>query len=778
MNQFLQPVVKGTVFCLALLLLTVAARAQSTNKPVDPEAVREAIRKGVAYLYSRQSPEGHWETVPQRDDKEDRYSIKGGQWGGQTALITYALLAAGESHQDPRIRKAVEWLAQADIQGIYALGMRAQIWQYMPRTPQMAAAARRDWMLLADALQRRQKNGIGTYDYLVTSGGNRIDLSVSQYGVLGVWALAEAGVEVPPSYWQVVDNAWREWQTRAGTGGWAYHGTPDGGNPINLPITAAGVATLFITQDYLHANAGVRCNGNITNPHIEAGLAWMIKNIDGMTTAASGKNKNPYYTLYGVERIGVASGLKYFGTTDWYQVGARWLLSKQNTQGAWNTGKESRSAGGLCDNAFALIFLARGSAPVAFNKLEYDITSGNRQQIGHWNQRPRDIANVIRWMGRQRERDLNWQIVNLKVDVDELLDAPILYIAGNQQLSFTEEERNKLKEYVELGGMIVGHADCGDSKFANSFRRLGQELFGSEFQPLPDDHIIYTIQFPRSQMRQKPRWLGLSNGARELMILITEDSAKSWQMQAYGGNEAAFQMMMNLYLYAIDRVGEREKGQTYMVKPDPKAVAKRTLRVGRGQYAGPWNPEPGGWRRLAAILLNEHAIGVDVQPVDLNAGEIPSDLKVLHLTGTVAPELNDAAKAAIRKFVEGGGTLVLDAAGGRSEFATAGELLVQSLWPEKTEALQQPLKMDHPLYSAGGKPLAKVQYRSAARRTLTGDLNTPRLRGIEIDGRLAVILSREDLSVGLVGMPVEGIIGYEPDSATELMKRILMYAAN
>ena len=39
---------------------------------------------------------------------------------------------------------------------------------------------------------------------------------------------------------------------------------------------------------------------------------------------------------------------------------------------------------------------------------------------------------------------------------------------------------------------------------------------------------------------------------------------------------------------------------------------------------------------------------------------------------------------------------------------------------------------------------------------------------------LAVIFSREDLSAGLVGEPVDGITGYSPASATELMTNILL----
>jgi hypothetical protein len=44
---------------------------------------------------------------------------------------------------------------------------------------------------------------------------------------------------------------------------------------------------------------------------------------------------------------------------------------------------------------------------------------------------------------------------------------------------------------------------------------------------------------------------------------------------------------------------------------------------------------------------------------------------------------------------------------------------------------------------------------------------------MEINNRLAVIFSGEDLSVALVGQPVDGIVGYTPATATRLMANIL-----
>ena len=106
-------------------------------------------------------------------------------------------------------------------------------------------------------------------------------------------------------------------------------------------MTAAGIATLFITQDYTLGNLA-DCHGNIVNPNIDHGLAWMDKNIK---TALSGS----FYGMYGIERIGVASGRKYFETVDWYQEGAEFIVKHQKPDGSWGAG--------IPDTCFCLLFL-------------------------------------------------------------------------------------------------------------------------------------------------------------------------------------------------------------------------------------------------------------------------------------------------------------------------------------------------------------------------------------------------------------------------------------
>jgi hypothetical protein len=68
-------------------------------------------------------------------------------------------------------------------------------------------------------------------------------------------------------------------------------------------------------------------------------------------------------------------------------------------------------------------------------------------------------------------------------------------------------------------------------------------------------------------------------------------------------------------------------------------------------------------------------------------------------------------------------------------------------------------------------PIKDVEYRRYARRTL-GNLHSPRIKGIPVPGRMAIYFSAEDISTGLVGESVDGIVGYVPQAATELVANL------
>ena len=195
------------------------------------------------------------------------------------------------------------------------------------------------------------------------------------------------------------------------------------------------------------------------------------------------------------------------------------------------------------------------------------------------------------------------------------------------------------------------------------------------------------------------------------------------------------------------------------------------MKVARIEYAGNWNPEPGGWRRLSAVMHNQHETDLAVEPVKLGEGKL-AGFTVAHLTGTTKFNLPANQEAELKKFVEDGGTLIVDATGGAGEFAAIAEGLMTKMFGGAKAFTA--LKGDNEIFNNAGESVGQVEYRQFAKKML-GNIKTPRLR-MASAGKGRVFLSQEDLSVGLVGQPVDGIYGYEPKTATAIVANIILSA--
>ena len=76
-------------------------------------------------------------------------------------------------------------------------------------------------------------------------------------------------------------------------------------------MTAAAVATLYIAQGY--TQIAPKCVGNIDDPAIDGGLKYLG---DHLTELGAERR---WYTPFAVSRVGLASGHKYLGSTDWFR---------------------------------------------------------------------------------------------------------------------------------------------------------------------------------------------------------------------------------------------------------------------------------------------------------------------------------------------------------------------------------------------------------------------------------------------------------------------------
>ncbi|MCD6365421.1 MAG: DUF4159 domain-containing protein, partial [Planctomycetes bacterium] len=433
--------------CMTGVLLASADVGYGRPRPeFSDQAVEKAIAKAVDFIWKSQRRKGNWAKFSKK------FPV------GNSAIAVYALLESGVSIEDPRMAKALRYLESAESledQTTYNLGLRANAW---------AAAAKQDEkyyaLLRKDVARIVKSTADGSYDYHCNADQKSTgDSSNSQYGVLGAWAGSMANMEIPQQYWWKVANHWISIQNA--DGGWPYRV----GEKTRYTMTAGGMVSLFICYDNLLAGASdyVKCRvgekTRLTMAPIERGLEWYAK---GYEELLEGQANRPYF-LYGVERVALAGGYKYFGRVDWYKHGAAIVTATQSARGDWGGGDRT-----LSNACFCLLFLVRGRNTVLFNKLKFD---------GDWNNRPRALTGVTHWLSKTMEKTFNWQIIDLAAPVEEWHDAPILFISGsNKAPVFTDDHIKRLRTFVNQGGTIFSVAECRGDAFKKGMRQAYERM--------------------------------------------------------------------------------------------------------------------------------------------------------------------------------------------------------------------------------------------------------------------------------------------------------------
>ena len=691
-------------------------------------AVEQAIKTAIKFYWASQNAQGHWGA--------------GGANGNNTgisALAIYSLLAAGVNPQDPRMQKALAWLAKNETKGTYALGLRCYAFHLANKKTlgKYREPLKKDATIL---IKRGMKDG--SYTYAGPSGDN----SNSQYGLLGVWAAAADGsVDIPYDYWKIVMKMWVGRQCT--DGGWTYRGRAAAGKHT---MTAAGVASLFVCYDYsglADENPGKRFDS------IQKGLDWFDQKFQ------VGAGAWTLYYLYGVERVGLAAGYKFFGKHDWYKEGAAHLLAAQGANGAWNMGHGGPPVG----TAFALLFLIRGRHPVLFNKLQHG---------GDWDRRSRDMAAVTRWVSNNFETSVSWQIIGTQHPVEEWEDASIVYITGTTDPKFSEEDLEKIKSYVERGGMIFTVVQRGGGAFNQAMKYAYTKMFPNyQLRAASAQHPIYHSYFDI----KKPSQISVvSNGARPMVVHCEEDLAAKWMASRAMliKRQREFDLVFNIAKYGVDRMSSLPpRGAVFWPKP---GEVTKTIEISQIKHGGRWNPEPLALKRFADMMGHYEKTGITVKgPVAL--ADLPGcGTKIAVMTGAGPVEFSPDEAKGLAKYVFDGGTVIIDAAGGSKAFDKSVKTFLAEAFGNRAHRLVR-LSDAAGMFQLEGREITTCGFRGRTAVSLI-DRN-PQMKGILVaEGRAGVLYSKLDLTCGLVGNRSGAVDGYDPHTAFNLMRNFVLHA--
>ena len=767
-------------FTLGLLVVSAllggAKLSAQDQGPITAEMVRRAIDRGVKYLKDQQDPRsGTW------NDMADYPK-------GVTALCTLALLNSGVEPSDPSIQKALTTLRKVKPTKTYSVSLRTMA--------MCAAEPKRDLPIIQRYVRWLEStqlpNGLWSYP----SGGG--DNSNTQFAILALHEAERVGAKVDPATWRRAADYWAGCQNADGS--WGYQANWKEGLGS---MTCAGIGATVICSGRVNpANSEVK-NGMINcclpqeeNDSLERALGWLGRNFS--------VRRNPgrrgmghiwhYYYLYGLERVGRLTARRFIGGHDWYREGAEFLVRQQDPfNHSWVGSGHSEDMPHVV-TSYALLFLSKGRRPVLIAKLKHNPGED-------WNNHKSDVAHLTARAEQLWDLDMTWQIIELdEASVEDLLQAPVLFLSGSKTPSLKGEEK-KIRDYLDRGGFLFAEACCVDgTRFEKELRSFVNRVFPEKEYDLrlagPAHPLWRVEEFVRPESPYAGRIWTVEYGCRTCMVFSEIDLSCYWELFGTGRDQGlpemtqnrlndAMSVGVNVLAYATNREPKGKEAAfvdlTDMASLEA-AESRGTIQIAKLQHGGGCNDAPGALvNLLRAAAQGELRLQISTTEFPLRADDKNLNRFIMaFMHGRHEFRFTQTERKALRTYLENGGTLLADAICASSEFTNAFRREMQAVLPDRK--FQRVLVTD-PLLTdlSGGFDIREVERRDPVVQQGDQPLRPrvrkvePELEGIKIDGRWAVIFSPYDISCALEQHEAMECRGYTRKDAARIGLNVLMY---
>lgn len=197
---------------------------------------------------------------------------------------------------------------------------------------------------------------------------------------------------------------------------------------------------------------------------------------------------------------------------------------------------------------------------------ELSITRLQYDGGGDWYANPSSLPNLLANIVERTSLPISQELKVVKLADPALGDHPYLYMTGHGNVSFSDEEREALRNHLVSGGFL--HAD-DNYGMDESFRREMELVFPeNDLVEIPKEHPVFhtMYEFPDGLPKvhehdgNAPQAYGIFHEGRLLVFYSFEsDLGDGWENAEVHDDapeirELAIQMGVNLYLYVLGQL--------------------------------------------------------------------------------------------------------------------------------------------------------------------------------------------------------------------------------
>ncbi len=475
------------VFGLVAFSLFGPRAAVAQYSPDHPK-VKAMVQKGIDFLTNN------------ADAKPSLYG------NGETILVGYTCYKVTGDIDHPRAKQGLEAAERVarTVAGMPNSGESKIVYEAAMSVLMLSAVdavkyrPQLDTILNWFAVIQKPHGGFG---YL---GEPRGDTSQTQYVVLALWTMREAGVEVPP---ELVVKTVQYLMRSSQRGGWSYkydlNFSPEGSPTKSLSTAGAGALVVggdilrlfgerrkesevddglpaaFVRIDLRAKARAERREVSMQRSDIEPYIA-QARTVQNTTKFTGGAWY--YYWRYSEERyesfLEIVEG-KQEKSPAWYNAGVEALASGQDADGSWGTAfMRDTATPVVVDTAFAILYLIR-STQSSIGKLDSGLAFGGYEL-------PSDVSK-IRMVGNRIVSDAETSVENLLTMLEDDTDQVQLGLLP-EDLQLTSDPVQRREQVARLSRLL-------SSRDAMA-RRVAAKLLGrsEDLDQVPE--LIYALTDP------------------------------------------------------------------------------------------------------------------------------------------------------------------------------------------------------------------------------------------------------------------------------------------
>ncbi len=791
-KSFLRTASLRAIGLLTLAIPLIVMRCPAAE-PIAPGDIQRAIERAREFLVRQQQREGYWEAMHAADKRV-----------GATGLVLLALANAGLDADHAAVRKGLDWLRAQEPDQTYHVSLQTLALAML--SPEKDAAILGRNVAWLEAAQIQGGPAAGSWTYKAGDRGTG-DNSNTQFALLALHEASRAGLRVRPETWLRSQQYWVSCANADGS--WGYSGRAPGTGSM----TCAGIASIWITSEHVgtpDAQAGqgaVSCCGGGRSPRVlERGLDWLGRRFSVTQNPGTGGDTWLYYYLYALERVGRFTARRYIGDHDWYREGARMFIDAQDRLSGQF--KARRIEDEVVATSFALLFLAKGRRPVIVAKSRHGPEDD-------WNRHGHDVAHLVAHVERRWRSDypagLSWHVLDTPTASHaDLMQAPVFWLSGKVLFNLGPDAGPRLRKYIDEGGFIFAEACCPRSgEFDRRLRQLVGEIFPEpeyQLRLLPPEHPAWHAEELVPPELHRPL-LGVEYGCRTCMIYAPPTDLDPqatavpslsclWELGGEAREElppairrevaAALAIGANVLAYATNREVKR-KDELFDIPLEEAGpadeVERGQLAIGKLRHAGMCDAAPAALANILRAAARETGIRVDDTPSLIDPGDDAIfEYHLVFMHGRQGFAFDPPRRTQLATFLERGGTLLADSICAAPAFTAAFRREIAEIFPGKP---LEEIPANDPIFTAaeyGGYDVRNVTLREPA----AGDgplevrkrRGPPKLQGIRLGDRWAVIFSPYDLSCALEKQNSMECSGYDRDDAEKIALNVLLYSLN